>query len=358
MAKLDRPEKIEYLDHFRAVAIILIISGHTYPIAFVEDPRLAVQPLNVVLALITGGTAYFVFISGFLYRHVFYGRVNYQKFMTNKFRNVVLPYLLLGTPLALAAAHLSPWEVVVQRFGEPLPPSLFSDVVFFLTTGRMITAYWYIPFIVIVFALSPLFDVLIRARLGLQVAVLVLLIVLASLVHRSIFNADPIQNLFYFLHYYVAGMICAQQRVAFTTFIARPAVVALAGLALVGVAVVQAYVLQDPGNVAHTPFVARIDLMIVQKYVGIVVFCGLLHLVGRHARSTLTFVASISFGLFFLHPIVITGLRMTFGQALPHTGMAALDLLVYSAVVTGTSIAAVQVVKAVLGERSRLLVGS
>ena len=83
-----------------------------------EDPQLRVTWLNIMPALITGGTAYFVFISGFLYRQVFYGRTSYGAFMRKKALYVGLPYLVLATPLALAQIVLSDFRRDVQAGGR------------------------------------------------------------------------------------------------------------------------------------------------------------------------------------------------------------------------------------------------
>lgn len=152
-------EHIAYIEYFRAVAILLIISGHTYAVSWThfvdEDPQTRLTWLNVIPALITGGTAYFVFISGFLYRQVFYGRVAYGEFMRKKGLYVGLPYLILATPLAFAEMWLGPFSVTAVKDGVPYPHSYFVDFIVLFSTGRMVTAYWYIPFIFLVFLVSP-----------------------------------------------------------------------------------------------------------------------------------------------------------------------------------------------------------
>src|SRR5688500_13738332 len=99
-ARAKPREHVAYIEYFRAVAILLIGCGHTYAVSwshFVdENPTTRVAWLNVIPALITGGTAYFVFISGFLYRQVFYGRTSYGEFMRKKALYVGLPYIVLA----------------------------------------------------------------------------------------------------------------------------------------------------------------------------------------------------------------------------------------------------------------------
>ena len=90
-------EHVAYIEYFRALAILMIVCGHTFAVSWThfadEDPQTRVTLLNVIPALITSGTAYFVFISGFLYRQVFHGRTAYGEFMRRKALYVGLPYL-------------------------------------------------------------------------------------------------------------------------------------------------------------------------------------------------------------------------------------------------------------------------
>jgi len=47
------------------------------------------------------GTALFVFISGFLFHHIFYSRFNYRAFISRKIKDVLVPYLVLSTPYVI-----------------------------------------------------------------------------------------------------------------------------------------------------------------------------------------------------------------------------------------------------------------
>ena len=54
--------------------------------------------------VLTGGTALFVFISGFMFHHVFFDSFKYQKFVMAKVKNVLVPYLILAS-LAIAVLY-------------------------------------------------------------------------------------------------------------------------------------------------------------------------------------------------------------------------------------------------------------
>jgi len=81
------------INHFRAIAILAIVAGHCF---YLVDASFNTFPERVFCNLLTGGTVLFVFISGFLFHHIFYKRYQFKKFMAGKFKKVLLPYTLLA----------------------------------------------------------------------------------------------------------------------------------------------------------------------------------------------------------------------------------------------------------------------
>jgi len=364
-AQAKTREHVDYIEYFRAIAILLIICGHTYAVSWThfvdEDPQMRVTWLNVIPALITGGTAYFVFISGFLYRQVFHGRTSYGEFMRKKALYVGLPYLVLATPLAFAEIWLGPFYVTAVKEGVAYPHSTFVDFIVLLSTGRMVTAYWYIPFIFLVFLASPLFDRFIELSRAWRTTVFAAAILTALWIVRPIENLNPVQCFFYFANFYMFGILFCEYRKPIMDLVTRPLVLAvLAGLIL-AVASVQAMVMHFPGNLERLPgdgwgFVG-FDAMLVQKYIGILFFCGLLTHVAGWMKRPLSFVAEHSFGLFFIHGVVIAVLMRLPAPLSPHIGEPMADLAVYSGVVIALSLAIVMITKYVTGKYSRYIIG-
>lgn len=364
-ARAKPREHIAYIEYFRAVAILLIVCGHTYAVSWThfvdEDPQMRVTWLNVIPALITGGTAYFVFISGFLYRQVFYGRTPYGEFMRKKALYVGLPYLILATPLAFAEIWLGPFSVTAVKEGVAYPHSTFVDFIVLFSTGRMVTAYWYIPFIFLVFLASPLFDRFIELSRGWRATAFAVSIAVAFWVVRPVENLNPVQCFFYFANFYMFGILFCEYRKPVMDFVSRPLV--LAGLAgsILAVASVQAMVMHFPGNLERLPgdgwgFVG-FDAMLVQKYAGIVFLCGLLTHAAGWMKRPLTFVADHSFGLFFIHGIVIAVLMRLPQPLSPHVGEPMIDLAIYSGFVIAISLAIVVIAKHITGKYSRYVIG-
>jgi len=90
---------------FRAIAILIIVAGHCFDITGMSSDSLTNA---TAMNLIQGGTALFVFISGYLFYYVFYRKYEFKHFIRKKVNNVLTPYLLLGfIPLLLYISRKS-----------------------------------------------------------------------------------------------------------------------------------------------------------------------------------------------------------------------------------------------------------
>ena len=358
-------EHIAYIEYFRALAILMIVCGHTFVLAWThfadEDPTTAITFLNVIPSLINSGTAYFVFISGFLYRQVFHGRMAYGEFMRRKALYIGLPYLIMATPVALAEIWTGTFAVTSFKDGVAYPHSTFVDLVVLLATGRMVNAYWYMPFIFLVFLASPLFDLFIRTKPALRFAIIAAAAVLALWVHRPLDNLNPFHSFLYFANIYMFGMLFCEYRDRIMPVVAQTRTVFLLALLILAIATAQALILNDTSNIERSVgdgwLPLGLDLMLVQKYVGFFLFCGFFALWGGYAARPLSFVAKHSFGLFFVHAIVIAVLMRTPASLSPHFGEPMIDLAIYYAVVLAISFAVILAVKQITGKYSRYIIG-
>ena len=147
---------------------MFIVLGHCYDLSRWE---ISSNLEKVFYSLTLNGSVYFVFISGFLYNHIFFPRFKYKKFMLKKTQFVLLPYLLFSiVPILLT--------VFIGGGGEHLSDNLKEQPIlatlWYLVTGRIIYAYWYIPMAMILFAISPAINWLIRNKRVLLAALLLL----------------------------------------------------------------------------------------------------------------------------------------------------------------------------------------
>ena len=88
----------------------------------------------------------------------------------------------------------------------------------------MVIAYWYIPFIFLVFLASPLFDRFIELSRGWRAAVFALAIAVAFWVVRPAENLNPVQCFFYFANFYMFGILFCEYRKPIMDVVSRPTV--------------------------------------------------------------------------------------------------------------------------------------
>lgn len=141
MSEVKRTKILNYINVFRGLAILLIVAGHTMQFG---DMQTLVG--RVSFEIFCGGTALFIFISGFLFQHLS-GKYEFKNYMSKKWTNVILPYLWTAIP-GICFCFLFPF-----RYGnvfEGLNPLL--QVPMMLSVGRIHNVpTWFIPMIVLFF---------------------------------------------------------------------------------------------------------------------------------------------------------------------------------------------------------------
>ena len=208
--------RIRHFDYFRGVAIVLIVAGHCYYPWGIDT-----FAERVVANLITGSTALFVFISGFFFHRVYAPKFKLRRFLTKKGRIVLLPYVLLSSLrfLATLIRHGPP----ATAMDHPVISTLLHYLLFLWQgTAEALTGYWYIPFIMLIFAASPLFLQYIKLSLKIQLTIFSALIVVSMLVHRPWHNLSPIHSVIYFTPIYLLGIIYSMHQEAIARCTRRP----------------------------------------------------------------------------------------------------------------------------------------
>lgn len=348
---------INSINYFRGIAILLIVAGHSYTLAgFVPSNIFERTTAN----LLTGGTALFVFISGFMFHHVFSKKFNYRKFMVKKLQNVVLPYLFLSIyPI---------WDIIKnERFSATLGVANARDVLlFYPITGLHLTAYWYIPFAVVLFLASPIFLKLMNSRY--KEPLIVAGIALSALIHRPLYNINVLQSFLYFAPVYLMGMWASinKERIYEKLmnrewiFLAIAVLLAffqgefasytpLEGLTTFPQVVEGGYV----GNFHKDILVYNgIDFMILQKVSLCFFFMVFLRRFEERSIPFLDFTARYSFAIFFLHCyLILWGERL---GGLPKGNILTL-LLTTLGISLVSAITAATIKKAIPGYSRRLI---
>lgn len=298
--------------NFKALAILLIVAGHLYGYGFTGEGAIS----SVVKNIITGGTALFVFISGFMFHYVFFKRFEYKKFMVNKVKNVVTPYFLLSTIaiIGLFLASSGYFSAIGQMSNDsyesmyqngiifnPSDSTLITIIKYYLS-GRVLTAYWYIPFVFLVFATSPLHMKFIGLNLKNQLVIIFILSIISMFVHRPVAVTNPVHSLIYYTPIYLIGILVSMYSCKVKQYFDNK----LFYLALLVFLISYLEYLSGHQGNYHKPFFeyAGVDLQYIQK-IFLIFFFYIFFEKFSFESKVVDIISNTSFAIFFIHPWVM-----------------------------------------------------
>ncbi|QSX37007.1 acyltransferase family protein [Shewanella sedimentimangrovi] len=339
--------------YMRGLAIVLIVLGHSIYNSNQGFPALLEN-------LLRGGTALFVFISGYFYHRVFHPRLVYREFMMGKVHNVLYPFLWVSL-LGLLALALQ-WSLMYHR---PLT-EVAKGIYYTVRNGYVLYPHWYIPFIMAVFALSPLYSAYIRLSALWRWLLLLVFSLIAIWMHRPIGNINVVQSVIYFTPFYLLGIQYSAHEQSLVRL--KVPMVMLALLGLVFTLVFQTYFTDHLGNFHKLAWQYKgIDWQFIQKFCLCWLVLGLCQWLAarelpQKLHNGLESLAEMSFAIFFIHPLfsllfgVITGLaRYKLPPGNPWTTVA-FSALIFAFLMLG-SVWSARWIKRRLGDRSRRFIG-
>ena len=290
------------INNFRAIAIMFIVFGHSFDVSgVVLDSFWEVFFRN----LLSGGTILFVFISGFLFEVVFLRKFTFSKFYFSRAAKLLWPYLLLSIiPICLYIYVSNP---ISDGYFLPKSEGAISQFMIpflkYEVTGRFMTAYWYIPFALLLFLLSPLVVHILKKDFKFKVPLILILSCVSIFIHRPVDNMNHFHSIVFFFPVYLTGAVVSQCRESLLKAFQGNRFWLLFLLSI-SFTLIQTY-LGDMGSY-HKPFLEfkGIDYMFLQKILLSFFFFLLLE---KYSKSNLFFenLASTSFAVFFIHPYLI-----------------------------------------------------
>ena len=290
---------LNYINVFRGLAILLIIAGHT--MQFGESSTL-VHKINC--EIVCGGTALFIFISGFLFQHLS-SKFEYKTYLKKKWTNVVMPYFLTSI-IGITFCFIYP-QIYGNSF-DGLNPML--QIPIFLTTGRIHnTPTWFIPMIVLFFFCS--WFLLKLEQKGWLYKLLPLMFIITLICPRFDVDYNSIINLTYtqkyiaclwyvlngFIHFfslYVFGMFCSKYKDVIDKFYQNRIIIWILMLITAGLNVYLSYKSIYSSYTVSKTFLTMLILGYLKYYDNWIIAKPLLN-------NILDIIAKYSFGLFFIH---------------------------------------------------------
>ncbi|MCA9659694.1 MAG: acyltransferase [Myxococcales bacterium] len=336
-----RPE----LHRLRGLAIACIVAGHCG--SFVQWGGLT-PTVHATGVLFCNWTVVFVFIAGYLFHHLGAAR-SYGAFVRKKLRYVAAPYVLTSLPVLVGfAMHLHPEPGFGRLLWGGFAPGRYLAYLF---TGAHAIHTWFIPVMLGLFALAPLWRRAARGRARALTPLLVLSVLVAVAFPRAS-SHDPrllLLNLVHFSSCFLFGIWWAKHRAALDRH--TRAIVAV-GLALVASTLAHEWL--TPGG--HVVLGNR------WNYVLKMALCPLLLValqrpLPRLLDRGLGRLAELSFGVYFVHMYwldLLTG-RWAIGVRGHFFGWP--GWLWQTTAVLGLSVATVLVLRRLAGRHARAVVG-
>lgn len=326
---------LNYIHNFRGVAILFVVGGHI--LYGWQDKTLGYQIIN---STFQNGTVLFIFIAGYLFQHLS-SRFEYKSYLTKKFENVIIPYLIVSAPIIYFRIQSVPDYILEDQpaYGDW---SIIHKVVYLLTTGAHLLPLWFVPMITLFYLIAPVLIYIDRHSQFYKV--LPILIIVSLLVPRG--DLEDIPRMFvHFLSVYVFGMFCSRYKDEVLEFSIKwwKPMTALT-VVLIGISYIE-WRFYD-------------QVMYIQKMMLCWFFIYWLWKIDEFVPKTIAFLAEISFGIFFIHHYFVIGLRY-FQLNVLHLEINNVFFYwtLHFVITIGLTSALIVLVRKVAGKRSRVLIG-
>lgn len=335
----------QHIHIFRAVAICLIIAVHSLPSFEWESRPLLGRMLTEVF---NQATIFFVFISGYLFQHLL-GRFTYRRYLKQKFKAVILPYILASIPAVIISVWFIPQEGMWGWFYD-LPA--WQQVVLFYLTGKHLEPFWFIPTLALFYLAAPLLKA-VSQRPVLYWSIPVLMLLAMETGRGGPWG--PFSMVPYVLPAYLFGMCYSHFR-GEAERLSRRYFWVLLGIAGCCYAVLM------------LDLAGETDLQILMK----LALCPVLLLAFRSLSGKVgtrfDYVAHVSFGIYFVHAYLIAAFRLLWttlagkvwgGEATTALFEPSLFLFaIHTAAVLVASLGVIWLVRALFPKHSRQLIGA
>ena len=358
------PRLIGHLHAFRGVTIVMIVAVHVGAILRffnydLDNGGLGIEITAFALeAGVHNATMFFAFISGLLFAQVLEPR-GWKRFFGSKLRNVALPYLVVSAGYTLFALALLDGGYI-----EPFSGSLrdyldrYIESVFHLEVQSN-PILWYLPVLLILFALTPLIVPLLRSRAGPIAMAILLLLPLYFSRTWPLFSWD---NVVFFLAPYAAGLFFGTPtRYGPTLDFARRHVFGFVAVFLAASVAIWFVLAQETQPVLWHGTDLFESSSYIQKMAAIPLLLLALRPFDRQVPRFLSRLADDSFAIYFLHIWPVVGLLWLVDT---YWGALSSPLLYLALTIAGTVaicamlVVIIGVLRRLLGKWSRPLIGA
>ena len=334
---------LNHIHYFRAFAIINIMVLHLWHIPESYQKYRGCNAINIAREVaFHDSTIYFIFISGFLFYYLS-NKFKLFKYYKSKIFNVLLPYVFIT--LVVNALFIINQKCSITDY--------FKYALWSLVDGTAQTQYWYIPFISLVYLISPIFLMIQINTFRIVVIVLSLLPLLGTRTENYISFFQYV----YFFPAYLLGIYAAMDYVNFISIIRSHMFVILSLL------IVSSLML---ANLNGKPCIIGLvniteSLFYIQKIS--ICFVSLIVLIRFEDKKIvlLDYFATYSFAIYFTHTLIGNTVvnAWYYDHLLSKLPELILPLsIIYVVAISFTTLLVCITIKQILGKRSRYFIGA
>jgi probable poly-beta-1,6-N-acetyl-D-glucosamine export protein len=344
---------LSYIHNLRGLAILFVVGVHAHGF-----DRNTSRVFNSIFDPSEGnGTVLFLFIGGFLFQHLSQHHFEYKKYIEQKFKVIILPYLIISIPLIIIRIYAGFESLALpDNFHDR---SITHQIIFYLVTGTHMPPFWFITAIIFIYLTAPLLHAL--DKNGFYKFGLPLVILFYFFTYRPQHNANPFLAYLHFVPIYILGMWASRYK----AYLLERANVVL----LISAAIYLTITILDISQMMTFSRDKRFEDVLYNGLIEFNVYalkavalCIMLLMVMYKLRDKempmLELLGNYSFGIFFVHYafisisgkiIELSGVKVHF--SLPIFIISYLFILLASTVT-------VYFVKRITGKYSRYLIGS
>lgn len=278
----------QHIHVFRGVAIILIVCAHTVPsLDWSANPILG----RSIDALANQASIFFFFIAGYLFQHLS-GRFKYGKYLLQKLKTVIVPYLIVSIPALFVFTELVQRQGVWSWF-YTIPR--WKQVVLFIVTGKHMAPLWFVPTITLLYLAAPLL-IKIDRKFPKFYWLIIPLLALSTVIGRTHYT-PPLGPAIYLLPIYLLGMLYSRERER-AELLVKKFWIPLCLLTFLGLC---GYAL----GWSQPPY-----FQMIAKAPAALLITAALHRWHNFFGKRLDYIAHISFGIFFVHAYFISAIKV------------------------------------------------
>lgn len=350
---------LSYIHNLRGVAILFVVGVHARGNAFDWSSHPVAHDILATLfdSQEGNGTVMFLFIGGFLFQHIQKHRFDFKKYIQQKFKVIILPYILISIPLIIfrIVTHFQPLSVSEDFVDKPFIYQFF----YHLLAGTHMAPFWFISTIILFYLTAPLLHALDRPFF--YKFVFPIIFVAGLFTYRSFHNGNPLLLYIHYLPVYIAGMWASvyKDRI-FSMDLKYFWILIAAYLAITFFEFQGAFTVAR--DMTFEQLLSDGSIVLNMYLVRTVILCFAISMLFYYLQFVrmpfLEILAEYSFGIYFVHFILIIVGRKLLEIASVTVDFSIITFGIFLAIITATSVLIVFVVKKLTGPYSRNLIGS